>query len=136
MLNEICLMGRLTANPELKKTQSGVEVCSITLACDRDVKDSNGNKGCDFIDVVIWRGKAKFFCDWFHKGDLAIVRGRLQSRKWTDKNGQNRTYWEVQADEVYFGNTKKDTANTYDEADATPVPQMAEVEEYGELPFE
>ncbi len=102
MLNKICLMGRLTREPELKHTQGGVAVCTITLACERDFVGQDGRREADFIDVVCWRGTAELVARWFRKGLLVAVEGRLQSRKWADQYGQNRTGWEVVADSVYF----------------------------------
>lgn len=102
MLNKICLMGRLTREPELKHTQGGVAVCTITFACERDFVGQDGRREADFIDVVCWRGTAELVARWFRKGLLVAVEGRLQSRKWADQYGQNRTGWEVVADSVYF----------------------------------
>lgn len=106
MLNKIAVMGRLTHDPELRHTESGVAVCSFTVACDRDYKAENAEREADFIDVVVWRSTAEFVSKYFAKGRMAVVEGRLQSRKWTDKNGQNRVAWEIIADNVYFGDSK------------------------------
>lgn len=106
MLNKIAVMGRLTRDPELRHTESGVAVCSFTVACDRDYKAENVEREADFIDVVVWRSTAEFVSKYFAKGRMAVVEGRLQSRKWTDKNGQNRVAWEIIADNVYFGDSK------------------------------
>lgn len=106
MLNKIAVMGRLTHDPELRHTESGVAVCSFTVACDRDYKAENAEREADFIDVVVWRSTAEFVSKYFTKGRMAVVEGRLQSRKWTDKNGQNRVAWEIIADNVYFGDSK------------------------------
>ena len=106
MLNKIAVMGRLTRDPELRHTESGVAVCSFTVACDRDYKAENAEREVDFIDVVAWRSTAEFVSKYFAKGRMAVVEGRLQSRKWTDKNGQNRVAWEIIADNVYFGDSK------------------------------
>ena len=106
MLNKIAVMGRLTRDPELRHTESGVAVCSFTVACDRDYKAENAEREADFIDVVAWRSTAEFVSKYFAKGRMAVVEGRLQSRKWTDKNGQNRVAWEIIADNVYFGDSK------------------------------
>ena len=112
MLNKIAVMGRLTRDPELRHTESGVAVCSFTVACDRDYKAENAEREADFIDVVAWRSTAEFVSKYFAKGRMAVVEGRLQSRKWTDKNGQNRVTWEVVADNVYFGDSKPKDAGT------------------------
>lgn len=107
MLNKGILMGRLTRDPELRHTQSGTAVCSFTLAIDRDRKDANGEKQTDFIDCVAWGKQAEFVSQWFSKGMMAIVVGRIQSRKWQDQNGNNRTAIEINCEEVSFGETKK-----------------------------
>ena len=135
MLNHINIMGRVTKDIEVRTTPSGTPVCSFTLAVERDFKDANGNKATDFIDCIAWRGTAEFIGKYFSKGRVMVVGGRLHSRKWTDKSGQNRTSWEVDVSDVYFGDSRRDTSNTADEADATPGPQMREVEQDGELPF-
>lgn len=134
-LNHITVMGRLTADPELRRTTNGTEVCSATVAVDRDVKDKDGNRPTDFFDVVAWRGAAKFLCDYWRKGDMIAVSGRLQTRTWKDKDGNNRHGVEIVADNIYFCGKKNDTSNTYDEA-AEKEPEIAEIEESdGELPF-
>lgn len=107
MLNKAILMGRLTRDPELRHTQSNMAVCSFSLAMDRDRKDANGNKQTDFIDCVAWGKQAEFVQQWFTKGALAIVVGRIQSRNWEDKNGNKRISVEINVDEVSFGETKK-----------------------------
>lgn len=107
MLNKGILMGRLTRDPELRHTQSGTAVCSFTLAIDRDRKDANGEKQTDFIDCVAWSKQAEFVAQWFSKGMMAIVVGRIQSRKWQGQNGNNRTAIEINCEEVSFGETKK-----------------------------
>ena len=108
MLNHIVIMGRLTRDPELRHTQSGVAVASFTLAVDRDYSSSGGEKQTDFIDVVAWRQTGEFVSKYFSKGRMAVVSGSLQSRKWQDKEGNNRTSWEVQAQNVYFGDSRRD----------------------------
>ncbi len=109
MLNRIILMGRLTRDPELRHTQSGVAVSSFSLAVDRDFKDKfTGEKATDFIDIVAWRQTGEFVSRYFAKGRMAIVEGRLQIRDWTDKEGNKRRSAEVVADNVYFGDSKRD----------------------------
>ena len=105
MLNRIILMGRLTRDPELRKTQSGTSVCSFALAVDRDYK-REGEKETDFIDIVAWRGTAEFASRYFTKGRMVVVCGRLQIRDWTDKEGNKRRSAEVIADSIYFGDSK------------------------------
>ncbi len=106
MLNHIVTMGRLVRDPELRHTQSGIPVCSITIACDRDYKDANGDKATDFIDVVAWRNTAEFVSKYFAKGRMAVVDGRLQLRDWTDRDGNKRRSAEIVANSVNFGDSK------------------------------
>ncbi len=109
MLNHIVIMGRLARDPELRHTQSGTPVASFRLAVDRDFKDKNtGERTTDWIDVVAWRGTGEFVSRYFSKGRMAVVEGRLQIREWTDKEGNRRTTAEVVADNVYFGDSKRD----------------------------
>ena len=98
MLNKIILMGRLTRDPELRRTESGTAVCSFSIAVDRDFKSKNGEKETDFIDIVSWRATAEFVSKYFTKGRMAVVEGRLQIRDWTDKEGGKRRSAEVIAD--------------------------------------
>ena len=107
MLNKAILMGRLTRDPELRHTQSNMAVCSFSLAIDRGRKDQNGERQTDFIDCVAWGRQAEFVAQWFTKGFIAIVFGRIQSRRWQVHHGNNRTAIEVNCDEVSFGETKK-----------------------------
>ena len=109
MLNKIFIMGRLTRDPELRRTQNGTAVASFALAVDRDFKNADGTKDTDFIDIVAWRGTAEFASKYFTKGRMAVVEGRLQMRDWQDKNGNNRTAVEVVANNMYFGDSWKDT---------------------------
>ena len=109
MLNRIIIMGRLARDPELRRTQTGTPVASFRLAVDRDFKDKNtGERSTDWIDVVAWRSTAEFVSRYFTKGRMAVVEGRLQMRDWTDKEGNKRTAAEVVADNVYFGDSKRD----------------------------
>ena len=107
MLNKIALMGRLTRDPELRHTGNGTAVASFTLAVDRDFKNQDGEKECDFIDIVAWRSTGEFVSKYFTKGSMAVVSGRLQIRNWTDKDGNKRRSAEVVADSVYFGSSKR-----------------------------
>ena len=121
MLNHIVIMGRLTRDPELRRTGSGIPVASFSVAVDRDFgKNENGEKETDFIDCVAWRNTAEFVSKYFTKGRMAVVSGRLQIRGWTDKDGNKRRTAEVVADNVYFGDSKRDgdsgsyaSGNTY-----------------------
>lgn len=109
MLNHIVLMGRLTRDPELRHTGSGVAVASFTLAVDRDFQSKDTQeKAVDFIDIVSWRNTAEFVSKYFIKGRMAVVSGRLQIRSWNDKDGNKRRTAEVVADSVYFGDSKKE----------------------------
>ena len=148
MLNKIFLMGRLTRDPELRRTQSGTAVTSFSLAVDRDFKSQSGEKETDFIDVVAWRSTAEFVAKYFTKGRMAVVEGRLQIREWKDKDGNNRRSAEVVADNIYFGDSKRDGAGSDYSAPAYGAPMggysapmggasaFAEIdEEDGDLPF-
>ena len=128
MLNHIIIMGRLTRDPELRRTGSGVAVASFTVAVDRDFGNrDNGEKETDFIDCVAWRQTGEFVSKYFTKGRMAVVSGRLQIRNWTDKDGNKRRSAEVVADNVYFGDSKRDgeggaaySGNAYGAAPAAP----------------
>lgn len=106
MLNRIIIAGRMTADPELRRTQSGTAVASFTLAVERDFKNQNGEKETDFINCVAWKGSAEFASNYFSKGQMAIVDGRLQMREWTDKDGNKRRSFDVVVSSVYFGDSK------------------------------
>ena len=109
MLNHIVLMGRLVRDPELRRTQAGVPVATFRIAVDRDFGNrETGEREADFIDVVAWRQTGEFVSKYFAKGRMVVVSGRLQMRSWTDNNGQKRTNAEVVADNVYFGDSKRD----------------------------
>ena len=109
MLNHIVIMGRLTRDPELRRTGSGLAVASFTVAVDRDFgKNENGEKETDFIDCVAWRNTAEFVSKYASKGRMVAVSGRLQIRSWTDKDGNKRRTAEVVADNVYFGDSRRD----------------------------
>ena len=129
MLNHITIMGRLTRDPELRRTGSGVAVASFTVAVDRDFGNrENGERETDFIDCVAWRQTGEFVSKYFTKGRMAVVSGRLQIRNWTDKEGNKRRSAEVVADNVYFGDSRRDGesggasmgANAYGAAPAAP----------------
>ena len=146
MLNKIVLMGRLTRDPELRKTNSGTSVVSFSLAVDRDFKTQDGEKETDFIDVTAWRGTADFVSKYFTKGRMAVVEGRLQIREWTDKDGNKRRSAEVVAENVYFGDAKSsDGQAEKNNAPAKPTQEKKTTKkqaatadddgEEGELPF-
>ena len=127
MLNRICIMGRLTAAPELRYTQQNTPVASFTVAVDRDYQQGGSEKQTDFIPCVAWRSTAEFVSKYFTRGSMAAVSGRLQLRDWTDKDGNKRRTAEVVADSIYFGESKK--------RDASPDVQFEEIPDDGELPF-
>ena len=109
MLNHITIMGRLTRDPELRRTGSGIAVASFTVAVDRDFGGRDGGeKETDFIDCVAWRQTGEFVSKYFTKGRMIVVSGRLQIRSWTDKDGNKRRTAEVVADNCYFGDSKRD----------------------------
>lgn len=112
MLNHITIMGRLTKDPELRRTGTGVAVTSFTVAVDRDFgTGDDGKKEADFIDCVAWRQTGEFVSKYFKKGSVAVVSGRLQIRGWTDKEGNKRRAAEIVAENVYFGDSKKNDGN-------------------------
>ena len=107
MLNHIVIMGRMVRDPELRSTQSGISVCSFTLACDRDFKaKDSGEKETDFIDCVAWRSTAEFVSKYFTKGRMMAVEGRLQLRDWVDKEKNKRRSAEIQVSSAYFADSK------------------------------
>ena len=109
MLNHITIMGRLTRDPELRRTGSGIAVASFTVAVDRDFSPRDGGeRETDFIDCVAWRQTGEFVSKYFTKGRMAVVSGRLQIRSWTDKDGNKRRTAEIVADNVYFGDSRRD----------------------------
>nr|DAE80945.1 MAG TPA: Single strand binding protein [Bacteriophage sp.] len=134
MLNKIIIMGRLTRDPEMRHTQTGTSVASLTLACDRDFKPQNGEKETDFVDVVVWDKTAEFAANYFTKGRMAIVEGRLQVRGWQDKDGNKRKTTEVVADRMYFGDSKQEIKPDSKKQPA-PADDFAEIEDEGDLPF-
>ena len=142
-LNHIDIMGRLVADPELRHTGNGTPVASFTLAVDRDFADKqSGQKETDFIECTAWRSTAEFVSKYFAKGRMAVASGRLQMRKWTDKEGNKRTAAEVVADNVYFADSKKDADTGFGQnyvvteipAQTTPIYPVIE-ENDSELPF-
>ena len=110
MLNRVTLMGRLVADPELRSTASNLSVCSFRIAVDRDYKKGD-QKETDFIDIVAWRSTAEFVANYFNKGRMIAVDGRLQIRPWEDKDGNKRKAFEIVAESVHFAEPKKDKSN-------------------------
>ena len=139
MLNRIVLMGRLTRDPELRRTGSGTAVSSFSIAVDRDFKGQGGEKEKDFINIVAWRNTAEFVSKYFTKGRMAVVEGRLQIRDWKDKEGNNRRSAEVVADNVYFGDSKRDgdaVGGSYTDGQTAQSGEFEEIgEDDGEPPF-
>lgn len=143
MLNKIVIMGRCGSDPELRKTPNGLDVSTVNLAVDRDFKDKGtGETATDWIPVVAWKNTAVFLAKYFTKGRMAVVEGRLQMRDWTDKEGNKRRSAEVVADNVYFGDSKRDDAPANAPAcgaPSAPVDGRSDFEEIteedGELPF-
>lgn len=134
MINCINIMGRLTDTPELKVTNSGTNVTTFTVAVDRQY--SKGEKQTDFIPVTAWRGTAEFISKWFSKGQMIAVQGSLQTRKYQDKDGHNRTAFEVVAEQVSFcGDKKADHSNTEQPAEQTSLDINEWDDEQDELPF-
>ena len=147
MLNQIAIQGRLVRDPELRRTNSGKAVASFSLACDRDFKNQQtGEKEVDFIECVAWGGTAVMVEKYFHKGQMAVVTGRLQLRDWTDKNGQKRRTAEILVNSIYFCGSKESGTQASSGADngystpayQTPAPaaNFAELEDDdAQLPF-
>lgn len=139
MLNVIAIMGRLSRDPELRQTTTGKSVASFTIACSRGRKDANGKELVDWIPVVAWEHTAEFVCKYFEKGSLIAIDGRLQSRTYKDRNGNNRTAIEIVANNANFAGSKSTgggsnsvpAGNSYNE----PTVQYDEIEDEGDLPF-
>lgn len=112
MLNSVCLMGRLVADPELRTTPSGVSVCSFRMAVDRNYQTKGQDKQTDFINIVVWRERADFVSRYFHKGSMVVVQGSIRTENYTDKDGNKRSAFHVQADNVMFGESKSAAGNS------------------------
>ena len=110
MLNVVAIMGRLAADPQLRQTTTGKNVASFRIACDRGRRDANGQSQADWLDVVAWDRTAEFVCKYFQKGSLIAIDGRLQSRSYQDKNGNNRTAFEIVANNINFAGPKNSNA--------------------------
>lgn len=139
MLNVIAIMGRLSRDPELRQTTTGKNIASFTIACSRGRKDANGKDLVDWIPVVAWEHTAEFVCKYFEKGSLIAIDGRLQSRTYKDRDGNNRTAIEIVANNANFAGSKRTdggsnsvpTGGSYNE----PTVQYDEIEDEGDLPF-
>lgn len=110
MLNKVILMGRLTRDPEMRSTQSGISVCSFSLAVDRNFAKQGEQKQADFFNIIAWRSTADFVSRYFRKGQLVAVSGSLQTRNWDDQEGKKHYVTEIVADDVYFAESKRDSA--------------------------
>lgn len=135
MYNKAIVLGRLTADPELRQTPNGVSVTSFSIAVDRPFTSKDGEREVDFLNVVAWRQTAEFICRYFTKGRPILVEGSIQTRQYTDKNGVNRRVWEIVAEQVSFTESKQagvaePTRNQPKETD-----DFAEIEDDGDLPF-
>lgn len=147
MLNQITVMGRLVRDPELRMTTSNTAVSNFTVACDRDIRNNNGERETDFLDIVAFGKTAEFVHSYFQKGSTAVVNGRLQIRSWTDNAGNNRRNAEIIANSVYFGDSNKKQSNNDSSSDANddyaaPIRPIAfadgsatQVSLTGDLPF-
>ncbi len=131
MLNKIVCMGRLTKNPELRRTATGKAVASFTIAVDRDYKSESGERETDFINVVAWGSTGEFVEKFFGRGKMAVVFGRLQIRQWTDRDGNKRYAAEIVADSVYFGDSKREESAQ----PAAPAEAYETLNDDTELPF-
>lgn len=129
MLNRVIIQGRLCSDVELRRTNNGTAVASVTLAVDRDFKSRDGSRETDFISVVAWRGTAEFTAKYFTKGRMAVVEGRLQMREWQDKDGNKRRNAEVIADNVYFGDSRSDNSGHQ----AAKAPVNVDAEDFAEV---
>ena len=130
MLNCAQIMGRLTADPELKLTENQVSVCSFTVSVEEDYVKSGEQRKCNFIDCVAWKNKADFVAKYFHKGSMIAVDGEIKTRNWEDKNGNKRKTTEIQADNVHFCGEKKSADVVKDE-----IPENYEIPDDADLPF-
>ena len=135
-LNRIIIMGRICKDVELRTSQNGTTLTNLTVAVDRDYQSGGSERQTDFIDVIAFKNTASFIERNFHKGQLIVVDGRLQSRKWEDRDGNKRVSWEVVADNVYFGGDKKQE-NTYQavNVNASAFEDLDDDEETGQIPF-
>lgn len=141
MLNQITIMGRLTSDASLRTTNNGTSVTSFTVAVDRPFQKADSEKVTDFFEVVAWRGLAELVAKHFGKGRMICVQGSLQTRKYTDKNGQNRVAYEILAEHIHFTGEKKDAQKgAQSQATATPsynsiAVEFSEIDDSGDLPF-
>ena len=137
MLNHITIMGRLVKDPEIRTTQSGISVCGFTVAVDRDFSGKGEEKLTDFFDCTAWRGTADFIGKYFSKGRMIVVDGALQNDKWTDKDGNNRVSAKIVANNVYFGDSKRNDGDTQNNAGELKqqFTELTDTDLMGDLPF-
>ena len=146
MLNVVAIMGRLVADPELRTTPQGINVCSFRIACDRNFARQGEQRQADFIDIVAWRSQAEFVSKYFQKGSLIAIDGSIQTRQYQDKNGNNRTAVEIVAQNVSFCGSKESTSHAPQNAAQRPAAlsqrtqgepdaDYALIEDDGDLPF-
>lgn len=139
MYNKAILVGRLTANPELKQTPNGVSVTSFSIAVNRShVNKQTGQRDTDFIDIVAWRSTAEFICRYFAKGRPILIDGSIQTRTYVDKQGQNRRVWEIVADNAHFVESKNDGGQNQSEPEGkteNSTEDFSELADDGDLPF-
>lgn len=131
MLNKTIILGRFTRDPELKSTQSGTSVVSFSIACDRDFVGQNGERETDFINCVAWKGTAEFICKYFRKGSLAAIEGRIETRSWDTPDGKKGYATEVNVNNIYFAESKKEASEVNPDSYTPDVPMGAEED----LPF-
>lgn len=139
MLNHITIMGRIAQDIELRRTNSGTAVANIAVAVERDFKNDAGEKETDFIEVVAWKGTAEFAHKFLGKGRMVVISGRLQIRKYIDKDGNKRSAAEVVAESIYFADSKKDAQNASDapvaQSQMAPIIPLGDDDDDGGLPF-
>ena len=136
MLNVVCLMGRICADLELRHTPNNVSVTTFTLAVDRSYVPAGQERQADFIDIVAWRGTAEFVSKYFRKGQLVAVQGSIQTRTYTDKDGNKRKAFEVVADNVHFAEKKESNNNTYNRGSADVEPASGDTGDFEEMPVD
>lgn len=136
MLNRVCLQGRLTHEPEVRLTSSQTQYCNFRIACQRDFRNSDGSYTTDFIDCVAWRNTAAFIVKHFRKGDMIVIDGKLQVDNFKDKEGANRSKYQVAVDGVSFSGDAARSTTTQQSTELAPVEDAAESTEDSELPFE
>lgn len=134
MFNKAILIGRLTAEPELKQTPNGVSVCSFSVACNRSYTGRNGERQTDFINIVTWRNQAEFVSKYFHKGNLIGLEGTIQTRNYEDKSGNKRTAVEVVADNAFFVESKASASNQGGSYGSAPSYNASPASSAGEAP--